>query len=93
MSKSWSKLDEAMLAKGWVRVSLAAEKTDLHITTIYRAIENGDLQMKEVGRPRMKYVSIKSVIKFIGEEAAQALGLMGKRGKEKPFVEATDRDP
>ena len=74
-NKRWTRLDQAMMDKGWVRVSIAADKMGIHITTIYRAIETAELQSTKAAN--VVYVSIKSCIAYLGEEAAKALGLSG----------------
>lgn len=72
-TKRWTKLDQAMLKRGWVRVQIAADKMGVHRTTIDRALEEGSIRGTEAAK--VKYVSIKDCLEYLGDEAARALGL------------------
>ncbi len=61
-------------AKGYVSVKTAAEKTHRGLDTVYRAIKAKDLEViKDMG---MQFVSIKSLIRWIGPDTARAYGLV-----------------
>lgn len=73
-----TKLEEFWLSKGYVSVRMAVDKTDRSPHTIYRAIESAELEVKTDGKQR--FVSIKSLIAWIGPEAAKARGLAAPAG-------------
>lgn len=68
-----SNLNEIMLAKGYVPARAVAEKMGVHISGVYRLINEEKLEEVRVGTRR--FVLIKSLIDYVGPEAAQLLGM------------------
>lgn len=73
MSNETSKVDEAMLSKGWVTLAVAREKLGVSTSSIYRMVERGTLSSTVAAGK--KYVSIASCVAFLGPEASVAMGL------------------
>lgn len=73
MKSAPTKLDLAMMEKGWIPVTLAAEKMKLDPSTVYRLADEGILECVKANHRR--YVSVKSCRAHLGEVAAKVLGL------------------
>ena len=73
----WTELDESMLKRGWIRTSVAAQKMGVSVMTVNRAIR--EEQIEHTVAAGTRYLSIKSCIEWLGEEAAEARGLLGKK--------------
>lgn len=70
-----SELDRKMMEQGYLSVAMVAEKLGVHIATIYRKLELGELKGREIiGR---KYVELESAVKLAGgTENARLVGLL-----------------
>lgn len=69
-----TKQEEAMLAKGFASVRIVAEKMQVHFSTVYRLIEQNKVRGIKAGVKQ--YVEIKSVVEYLGPEAAKLLGML-----------------
>lgn len=71
-----TKIDAALLAAGWVPLRWAALKMGCSLSSVYRLVDAGKLEAQvSAGK---KYVSIQSCTKYLGPDAAKALGLTPK---------------
>jgi hypothetical protein len=70
-------LEKHWLALGYVSVRVAAARIKRGTDAIYRAIRAKDLELKMDGSRR--FVSMSSLIKWIGPEAAKTYGLIAPK--------------
>lgn len=71
--KPLSEREMGYVKEGYVPVRLAADKTQRHPTTIQRLMRDGVLKFKQDGQQR--FVSVNSLIDYLGPEAAKRYGL------------------
>lgn len=69
-----AKQEQMMLGRGYVPVRKVSDQSGIAATTVYRAIREGKL--KELGGPGIKYVSLASVVEWLGVEKARAAGFV-----------------
>lgn len=81
-----TKQTEIMRSKGYISASETAEKVGKSIATIYRWLEEGFVEGTQLGRSW--FVKLDSLIKYLGPESAEMLGL-----NEKPSSDDNDDPP
>ena len=69
------KIDEAMKRQGYLTIKEAAVRAGLSESTLRSAAKTGQLIILKIGA--RVFTSMPSVVKFIGEPGARAMGLMG----------------
>lgn len=62
--------------QGYVPISIAAEKAKVSRDTIDRAVRSKEIEFKQDGKQR--FVSLKSLIKWLGPDVAKAYGLVAR---------------
>jgi len=74
MSRPETKQEALLLQNGYITIRRVAERTGLHVTTIYRAITNGELSESE--GPGLKALKLSDVVAWLGPEKARAAGFV-----------------
>lgn len=68
------KQDKMLAAKGYLPARTVAEKMNRNITTVYRWLDDGNVQgVKIIGD---RYVNVLSLVKYIGVQESVLLGLI-----------------
>lgn len=82
-------LEKRMRAQGYVTVRDLTSKLGMHVNSVYRWVNEGEVSAIKIGRTR--FITLASVVKKIGHEAAEAVGLLQRgsppKAGKRPEVE------
>ncbi len=78
-------LAKSLRTKGYIPASEVAQKLGMHINSVYRWINEGEVVSMKLGNKR--FIKLGSLVGKIGKEAALAVGLIAQPTTEEVEVE------